>query len=1105
MTSTPYPLPPLTTVQARFGGGSSTPPPPLIIGGSESTLLLSNKFLLDGSDLNAMAQLAPGVFALGDSGYSVMGVGPDQNSTLLDGMDFQGGTLPPDGVCRVNMATTSSDPSRGQFSGGQMTLEACRGHDFVQAGLRGSLVDPHIGWSDPASSTLSTTVETLNGFVSGPIAKGMSHYRLSVSGSRQNTSMESLLNADSLRLAQFGVAPDSVRLLNSTLASLGIPTTSGATQMQRESGTTLLTLDLAPGGLSSWLVTLYGTASRTSGIGAGPYGDASVSGRMDAHNLRLMARRTGLVAGMADELTAVASAAGSGTAPQLNAPSGTVFLGTSASANAGGITAFEFGGGSNSRSSATDIVDLRNELSRKIGNGVHDLSFGQEVTATWNSSTQSSNLVGSFAYTSLADLQDSAPALYRRSLSAVSQQVESSRGALWFRDTWVATRMVTLQGGVRLDANRFDTDPAYNLVVDSLFGRRTDRLPTDVALSPRLGFAWLLHRSSIVITDPRTGTTRTLVQNDKAAVSPTPEPRGNVVQGLPGLVTLFASAGAYRGTVPTNRISDVFGRTGLPGAVRTLSCVGDAVPAPDWQDPDANVFDACANGGVASYSGNQSSVALLDPSFRAPVSWRANAGLNGFQWHKIQFDPSVTVARNDNVESRVDLNLQRNVAFTVPNEADRPVFAAPDAIVPETGQIAPGADRLSDRFEQVINTVSDLHSSALQLQVKISAGQILGAAAPRFPFSFEYSYNASRTEQRGFGATTAGDPFAVTTFSGTQPRHQFVFVPGSPLGSRFWWLSASVRLSVLSGQAITPIVAGDINGDGFSNDRAFIPDPRAVHDSLFAAGLRQLLDNGTTFAHCLQSQVGHIAGANSCRGPWQMKLDVNLDFRPPRQLVIAQHLTAGLRFVNAGATLLRLLGVSSSVTTLSAPDPRLLYVTGFDRASETFVYRVNQSFGQPLASAAGNHQYPPFEVQLVGDYKIGGAPRNPFLRSRGLDPEAHPPMTDDQIAAALTPSTNGSVGFLMRLEDSLGLSSSQRQQIGAIDSAYRVKADSLLAPVVRYVASRGRRLTDADFQERWRAFATAIDEAQRDSFGAAYRLLSATQVALYRVLLTRAQ
>src|SRR3954462_12483854 len=75
-------------------------------------------------DIAAMAASLPGVTLVpgadGDpSGFSVLGLSPDQNNTTLNGMQFGGSNLPRDAAVSTSLVTTPYDVSRGGFSGAQ--------------------------------------------------------------------------------------------------------------------------------------------------------------------------------------------------------------------------------------------------------------------------------------------------------------------------------------------------------------------------------------------------------------------------------------------------------------------------------------------------------------------------------------------------------------------------------------------------------------------------------------------------------------------------------------------------------------------------------------------------------------------------------------------------------------------------------------------------------------------------------------------------------------------------------------------------------------------------------------------------------------------------
>ena len=78
-------------------------------------------------DLAAMAATLPGVQLVpgqdgATNGFSVLGLGADQNNTTLNGMSFGGAGLPRDASVISSLITSPYDVSRGGFSGGQFSL-----------------------------------------------------------------------------------------------------------------------------------------------------------------------------------------------------------------------------------------------------------------------------------------------------------------------------------------------------------------------------------------------------------------------------------------------------------------------------------------------------------------------------------------------------------------------------------------------------------------------------------------------------------------------------------------------------------------------------------------------------------------------------------------------------------------------------------------------------------------------------------------------------------------------------------------------------------------------------------------------------------------------
>src|SRR5438445_12925318 len=134
---------------------------------------------------------------------------------------------------------------------------------------------------------------------------------------------------------------------------------------------------------------------------------------------------------------------------------------------------------------------------------------------------------------------------------------------------------------------------------------------------------------------------------------------------------------------------------------------------------------------------------------------------------------------------------------------------------------------------------------------------------------------------------------------------------------------------------------------------------------------------------CLRSRLDRIAARNSCTGPWQPALDLQLNWRPAafgleRRLtmsVLTVNLLGGLDEWLHGRANLRGWGYGAG------PDPVLLYVRGFDPAAARFQYAVNARFGATASASSGVTV--PFQIAVQAHLAIGPArirPRAPGSR-----------------------------------------------------------------------------------------------------------------------------
>src|SRR5581483_7411555 len=96
----------------------------------------------------------------------------------------------------------------------------------------------------------------------------------------------------------------------------------------------------------------------------------------------------------------------------------------------------------------------------------------------------------------------------------------------------------------------------------------------------------------------------------------------------------------------------------------------------------------------------------------------------------------------------------------------------------------------------------------------------LSQPSSRFAWALTYTYGHIRVETRGNDGTTAGDPNDVEWGRPTaEIRHTLNAYFLAQLG-RFDRVTLFGQLR--SGAPFTPMVRGDVNGDGRFNDRAFV-------------------------------------------------------------------------------------------------------------------------------------------------------------------------------------------------------------------------------------------------------------------------------------------
>ena len=947
---------------------------------------------IDQSDLALLATLAPGVVGIEAtdstaSAFSVAGLRPDANSVTLDGLTFGASTIPQDAVRNTRVITSSYDVARGQFSGGQIASTTRSGSNFVQGTFNYSLRDQQLAWEDgdPTAFNRGYTQNQLSGGFGGPIVKDKLFVFGSAQARRRTDAVPSLVNADAATLGRVGVSRDSVDRFLSIVQGYGLtPDASLEDNRDADNYSALVRVDLLAS--AGQTLTLRGDF-RGTGQDPARVGTLSLpqtGGNQKSSGGGIMAVLSSNFGGrFINELRAYAQTDQRHSDPFFLVPAARVQVNSDLT-DARSITTLAFGGNAGlPQRSLTRNLDVSNELSWLEGNGAHRIKLGALFSGSRFSQDVTSNRLGTYTFNSLEDLAANQPSIFTRTLSPAVRIGTSLNSALYLGDTWRKSRSLQLTYGARLEHTQFDGAPTYNPEVEQIFGYRTNEIPTETHASPRAGFTWVLGGSGAGgafggggLAGFGGGRGGRGGGGGGAGGGNTARPNANASTSVPLIIR--GGIGEFRSTIPTSLYSGAQNATGLSQSESQLYCIGTFVPTPDWSiwsGDDAAIPTTCTDGTVNTPPITaRPNVTVFDRNFAAPRAWRASLGAQRRVFDRMQFSVDANFARGVSQYGFHDLNLDTTPKFTLGSEGGRPVFASPSDIVPATGAVSIISSRIAPQFGQVIAVGSDLQSESEQLIVSAQGITRVGAI-------FNISYTLSRAKDQssasggsatgGFSAaTTAGDPnvreWAPSNFD---RRHSFVGTVTYPFNEGLE-MTAIGRLS--SGAPFTPMVASDINADGARNDRAYIFDPNATADTSVANAMRRLISRSDSrISDCLQSQIGTVAGRNSCTGAWQPSLDFQMNYRP-FAFGLNRRLMLSLTTINFLGGLDQLINGQKNLQgwgTSHVGDPTLLYVRGFDAATERYQYQVNERFG---AQRSGQGSVVlPFQIGFQARYTIG--------------------------------------------------------------------------------------------------------------------------------------
>ncbi|MGH7602924.1 MAG: carboxypeptidase-like regulatory domain-containing protein [Gemmatimonadaceae bacterium] len=994
-------------------------------------------------DLNAIAGTMSNVTMSG-SGPSILGSGGESNLNTLNGMGLAAGSIPRAARTETRVTGATFDPTRGGFSGANVDVRLGPGDRNYQRRNAFLTLDPrYLQFTDPTGRSLGALTGGARGSVGadGELIRGTMTYNVALDVGQSLSEPSTLLDADEQDLLNAGVSPDSVARLIAFATPLGIPLVASGIPTNREHDAVswLGRLDLTSDTLATRALTSYAGFTRDGALGFGPLSAPSAASEQRQRTLGAqltLGEYVGPGRRTLNETRVALSGVHTETSPYQMLPGASVLVRSDNLDPGTDITSLLLGGGAFLPTSESRwTLEAGNQTEWNAHGRTHrfkGLVWGRVDGLTDAGFT---NGLGSYTFNSIDDFAAGRPSSFSRTLTQPSREGKVWNVATALAHNYAPSRYFSLLYGARLEGDGFFGKPDANPALEQALGVRTGVAPSRVHVSPRIGFTWTYNR------DKENG--QGTMQNET----------GRYYRTMTG--TLRGGIGEFRDLLHPGILADAAASTGLGNGTTTLNCVGSAVPTPDWTlfagDPGSIPTDCVGGSGVLA--DRSPSVTLIDPGYDVPRSWRASLDWSTSA-HSLLFKVGTLLSYDLSQPGIVDANFSGAQKLTLAGEANRPVYVSAASIDPASGAVSAVESRRSDQYGRVGVRVSDLRGYGGQLNFSLSPDVFRFRGSAEVYGSIGYTLQTTKRQYRGFDGAAFGDPRLVEWAAGPNDAHHiFVLTGGFSTNKTGTWTMFS---RIQSGLPFTPLVQGDVNGDGRGGDRAFIPNPATESDPNLAAQLRDLLANGSSTARgCLVANPGRVSPRNGCRGPWTESL--NIQWRPPtpekwgyrvRPNVYLENVLAGLDQAFHGSNL---RGWGSPAT----PDPVLLVPRAFDATNNRFSYDVNPRFAdtRPARTLFRN----PFRIvidisfDLSVDYPLQQL-RRAVEPVRVANTSTWQRRSADSLSAFYLSNTSSIFKALIEQTDSLFLSKAQVAALQTADSVFSARVRQVYIPLGEFLA-----------------------------------------------------
>lgn len=963
--------------------------------------------LWDWSTLDQLAGLSTGV-AVGGTGYSIGGAGSDQNRITLDGSPRAYSDLPRDALSSVRISTATADAARGGFAGGEIGAVSGRGYNIQRSSVRIR------GLSAP-EGTLGRNGLLAEGEIALSTSGALRRDKVFYFGAYQQTrslfrdeSVFSTRNGSSIGSAN-GIPYVSVASVTASAISAGIPLDVVSARPTRDATSAIWRMTFEPSDASSLSLRIDG-ARRADGSRHGSVFDSPSRGSSRTslgYGGQLAASH--LVGGqtLLEGWIALSTNVDQRAARLASVPSATVVL-TANDSSPSSVLRLG-GGGDEFRRERFTVASSSGQLSHISADTKHRVTAGLSTEVTYLADAGSGDSAGTFFYPSVGAFTINAPTEYSRSSSVGVRSAGTRATSTFVSDRWKVRPRVQAQLGLRLDLNNMHGSPVYDQAVDSNLHVRTDRLPSSFYLSPRASFAW------------------------KYGQRPDGLPVGEINFG----------AGVFRANYVPALVENVIGSTEPQN--QRLVCLGDAVAPPDWARVALGDPYLCRTAPSIPVE-SEPSRSLFSRDFSPALVERINSSVSRQLSRRLFGSITTVLSQNRHMLGSENINLRGDAAFRLTNEGDRPAFSDANEISP-AGVPAVRTGRRIPTLGAVNEYQSSLHGSAVQIGGELTLSP-LRVGGPRVTVAYTWSKATQQT--RGLFSTTGGDPHQIEAAPADfDIRHTVRLNAVLPTPS---WFDVFTFGRASSGLPYTPTIATDINGDGLSNDRAFIFRPDGTDGA--GASIQRVIANAPPNAHrCLLDQLGQIAGSNSCRAGWSYSIDLQAVVHP-EYLSRSRRFSLAVRANNITGVIDRAIHGADGMRGwgyIAIPDPILLRPTGFNQVTRRYQYAVNPHFGRASPYMLVGT---PFRISAELRVVVGNDPRRQLLLQELGRTRVNSAGRDTaQLARHVIDRLPDPFQIVLSRAPVLRLTHEQRARIEAMGASYRIEAAALWKPAVVYLAS----------------------------------------------------